>query len=505
MTLHISDTRTGEKRPFRTHDGPVRIYVCGMTPKAPPHVGHGFMFVHMDVVRRYLEYRGYEVRHLQNFTDIDDKIIDRARAAGQDPLAYAEAQTRAYFDVLDRLRVRHAHEYPTVSGSMAEIVAAVAQLIDRGFAYPTSQGVYFSVPAFPEYGSLSGRAEDVGVEAGARVEVDPEKRDPRDFALWKLAPADEIGWDSPWGRGRPGWHIECSTMIQTAFGSQIDIHGGGADLIFPHHENEIAQAEAGSGQTPFVQHWLHTGLLQIDGEKMAHSADNYTTLAEVLEVMEPDVLRLYFLSVHYRTAMGFSMEALRPSAAAYERLHGIMRARGGKPSGDTETLVAACRRARLEFEAAMDDDFNAPRAIGALFELGRSINRAAPIASPSVVVYAQACLRELLGVLGVELRDGAAMYIESALQGGLAALDPAADAATAAPYIELLVEIRSAVREARQWELADRIRDRLADLDVVLEDTPEGTVWRRTTSTGTAPEPSGADTPSAKRSPPATG
>ena len=465
MTLHISDTRTGERRPFAPLDEPVRLYVCGMTPKAPPHVGHGFMFVHMDVVRRYLEYRGYEVRHLQNFTDIDDKIIDRARAAGQDPLAYAEEQTRAYFEVLDRLRVRHAHEYPTVTGSMSEIVAAVEHLIDRGYAYPTSQGVYFSVPAFPEYGSLSGRTEDVGVEAGARVEVDPEKRDPRDFALWKLAPEDEIGWDSPWGRGRPGWHIECSTMIQTAFGEQIDIHGGGADLIFPHHENEIAQAEAGSGRSPFVEHWLHTGLLQTDGEKMAHSADNYTTLADVLEVVAPDVLRLYFLSVHYRTAMAFSMEALQPSAAAYERLRGILRARGGDPTGDAETLAAARGEAQREFEAAMDDDFNAPRAIGALFELGRSINRAAPSATPGAVAEAQACLRDLLAVLGVEVVEGAA------------------DAADAAPYIELLVEIRSAVREVRQWELADRIRDRLADLDVVLEDTPDGTVWRRTTPT----------------------
>ncbi|MCY4111493.1 MAG: cysteine--tRNA ligase, partial [Chloroflexi bacterium] len=430
-------------------------------PKAPPHAGHGFMFVHMDVVRRYLEYRGYKVRHLQNFTDIDDKIIDRARAVGQDPLEYAEEQTRAYFDVLDRLRVRHAHEYPTVTGSMSAIVAAVQHLIDRGVAYATSQGVYFSVPDFPDYGSLSGRTDELGVEAGARVEVDPEKRDPRDFALWKLAPDDEIGWDSPWGRGRPGWHIECSTMIQTAFGNQIDIHGGGADLIFPHHENEIAQSEAGSGESPFVRHWLHTGLLQTEGEKMAHSAGNYTTLADVLEVVEPDVLRLFFLSVHYRTAMGFSMEALQPSASAYERLRSILRARGGDPSGDAETLAAASGQAQREFESAMDDDFNAPRAIGALFELGRSINRAAPSATPGAVADAQDLLRELLSVLGVEVTEGAA------------------DAADAAPYIELLVEIRSMAREARQWELADRVRDRLADLDVVLEDGPDGTIWRR--------------------------
>ena len=254
-------------------------------------------------------------------------------------------------------------------------------------------------------------------------------------------------------------------MIQTAFGNQIDIHGGGADLIFPHHENEIAQSEAGSGESPFVRHWMHTGLLQTGGEKMAHSADNYTTLADVLEVVEPDVLRLFFLSVHYRTAMGFSMEALQPSAAGYERLRGILRARGGDPAGDAETLAAAQGTARREFESAMDDDFNAPRAIGALFELGRSINRAAPDSPPKSVSDAQDCLRKLLGVLGIEVEEGAA------------------DAADAAPYIELLIEIRGMAREARQWELADRVRDRLADLDVVLEDSPEGTVWRHTTPT----------------------
>ncbi len=437
------------------------MYVCGMTPKDAPHVGHGYMFVHMDVIRRYLEYRGYKVRHLQNFTDIDDKIIDRARALGRDPLVYAEEMTQAYFDVLDRLRVRHADQFPTVSDSIADIVAAVQNLIDRGFGYQTSQGVYFSVPEFSPYGTLARRGEDVGVEAGARVEVDPEKDDPRDFALWKLAPDDEIGWDSPWGRGRPGWHIECSTMVQTALGNQIDIHGGGADLIFPHHENEIAQAEAGSGEAPFVKYWLHTGLVQTEGEKMAHSAGNFTTIADVLDVVEPDVLRLHFLSVHYRTAMAFSLDTVRQSAAAYERLLGFMRARGGDDSGDTETLAEAVRAARSEFESAMDDDFNAPRAIGGLFELGRSINRAAPTATPEAVGEARQTLRDLLGVVGIELHE------------------TAADAADAAPYIELLIEMRSALREARQWELADHVRDRLAELDVVLEDGLEGTEWRR--------------------------
>ena len=460
MTLQVSDTRTGQKRPFKPLGDPVRMYVCGMTPKDAPHIGHGFMFVHMDLIRRYLEHSGYTVRHLQNFTDIDDKIIDRARAMGSDPLDYAEEMTRAYFDVLDRLHVLHADQFPTVTASIAEIVTAVQNLIDRNFAYPTSQGVYFSVPAFSGYGELSRRIGDLGVEAGARVEVDPEKNDPRDFAVWKLTPEDEVGWDSPWGRGRPGWHIECSTMVQTALGNQIDIHGGGADLIFPHHENEIAQAEAGSGEAPFVQYWLHTGLVQTNGEKMSHSADNFTTLADALDVVEPDALRLHFLSVHYQTAMVFSLETAMPSGAAYERLLGFMRARGGDPAGDSDQLAAAARAAQLEFDTAMDDDFNAPRAIGGLFELGRTINREAPTSTQDAVTEAQKKLQDLLGVLGIELHEAKS------------------DMTDAEPYIELLVEIREALREMQQWELADHVRVRLADLDVVLEDGPDHTEWR---------------------------
>lgn len=437
------------------------MYVCGMTPKEIPHIGHGFMFVHMDVIRRYLEHCGYEVQHLQNFTDIDDKIIARASSLGQDPLAYAEEKTQAYFEVLDQLRVRHADKFPTVSESIPDITEAIQNLIDRGYAYRTSHGVYFSVAKFARYGALSGRKEDVGVEAGARVDVDVEKNDPRDFALWKLVPKDEIGWTSPWGRGRPGWHIECSAMVQASLGNQIDIHGGGADLLFPHHENEIAQAEAGSGETPFVRHWLHTGLVQTDGEKMSHSSNNFTSLAEVLSAISPDALRLHFLSVHYRTSMVFSHEAVLQSHAAYERLLGFMRASGDDQSCNNKALTDAARRARVAFESAMDDDFNAPRAIGGLFELGRSINREGPRSSPSVVAQAQSTLRELLGILGIELHDGPAHPSE------------------AAPYIELLIETRSALREARQWELADRIRDRLMELGVAIEDGPTGTEWHQ--------------------------
>jgi len=460
LTLAITNSLTGEKEPFKPLGDPVTMYVCGMTPKDRPHLGHAFMFVHMDVIRRYLEYRGYAVRHIQNFTDIDDKIIDRARAAGRDPLDWAREYTEAYFEVMDRLHVQRAHEYPLVTGNIQGIIQDVQELIDRGHAYPTSTGVYFDAATFEDYGALSGRTEEDGA-AGARIAVDEEKRDPRDWALWKLDDESSVAWESPWGRGRPGWHIECSTMIRRTLGEQIDIHGGGADLLFPHHENELAQAEAATECHPFVSYWTHTGLVLTDGEKMAHSLGNFTTAADVLTDVPPDVLRLYLLSVHYRSTLQFSPAAIEQTRAGYERLLAVMRATGGSVNGGGNELDVELSVARQAFEAAMDDDFNAPRAIGALFDLGRAINRLSPTSAAPNVASAQTVFASLLGVLGIELREP----------------DSASDDAT--PFIDLLVRLRQQLREARQWELADRIRDDLGALDVVIEDTPDGTVWRR--------------------------
>ena len=460
MTLAITNTLTGNKEPFKPLGDPVTMYVCGMTPKDRPHLGHAFMFVHMDVIRRYLEYRGYTVRHIQNFTDIDDKIIDRARAAGRDPLDWSREYTEAYFEVMDRLQVRRAHEYPLVTANIPGIIDDVQELIDAGHAYPTSTGVYFDATTFEDYGALSGRTEEDGA-AGARIAVDEEKRDPRDWALWKLDDESSVAWDSPWGRGRPGWHIECSTMIRRTLGEQIDIHGGGADLLFPHHENELAQAEAATGCNPFVSYWTHTGLVLTDGEKMAHSLGNFTTTADVLTDVPPDVLRLYLLSVHYRSTLQFSLSAIEQTRTGYERLLAVTRARGGNAAGDGAELESEASAARQAFEAAMDDDFNAPRAIGALFEFGRAINRLAPRCSVADVEKAQGTLTSLLGVLGIELHEP----------------DAASDDAT--PFIDLLVNLRQQLREARQWELADSIRDDLGALGVVIEDKPDGTVWRR--------------------------
>ena len=463
MTLAITNTLTGKKEPFKPLGDPVTMYVCGMTPKDRPHLGHAFMFVHMDVIRRYLEYAGYTVRHIQNFTDIDDKIIDRARAADRDPLDWSREYTEAYFEVMDRLRVRRAHEYPLVTANIPGIIEDVQELINARHAYPTSTGVYFDAGTFEDYGALSGRTEEDGA-AGARIAVDDEKRDPRDWALWKLDNESSVAWDSPWGRGRPGWHIECSTMIRRTLGEQIDIHGGGADLLFPHHENELAQAEAATERQPFVSYWTHTGLVLTDGEKMAHSLGNFTTTADVLTDVPPDVLRLYLLSVHYRSTLQFSSAAIEQTRAGYDRLLAVARAQGGADVS-RETSAAELDRetatARQAFEAAMDDDFNAPRAIGALFEFGRAINRLAPGCSAADVERAQGTLTSLLGVLGIELREP----------------DTASDDAT--PFIDLLVQLRQQLREARQWELADRIRDDLGALDVAVEDKPDGTVWRR--------------------------
>ena len=460
MTLAITNTLTGNKKPFKPLGDPVTMYVCGMTPKDRPHLGHAFMFVHMDVIRRYLEYRGYSVRHIQNFTDIDDKIIDRARAAGRDPLDWAREYTEAYFEVMDRLQVRRADEYPRVTDNIPAIIDDVQELIDAGHAYPTSTGVYFDAATFEDYGSLSGRTQEDGA-AGARIEVDEEKRDPRDWALWKLDNESSVAWESPWGRGRPGWHIECSTMIRRTLGEQIDIHGGGADLIFPHHENELAQAEAATGHQPFASYWTHTGLVLTDGEKMAHSLGNFTTTADVLTSVPPDVLRLYLLGVHYRSTLQFSPDAIEQTRAGYERLLTVTRARGGNVNGDGTDLNSEVMAVRQAFESAMNDDFNAPRAIGALFDFGRAINRLAPTSSSDDVEKAQGILTSLLGVLGIELREP----------------DAASDDAT--PFINLLVRVRRQLREAKQWGLADQIRDDLVALDVVIEDTPDGTDWRR--------------------------
>jgi len=466
VAVRIHSTLTGrddELVPLHP-DGVLRVYVCGLTPKFHPHVGHARVFVAMDVVRRYLEYRDYRLKFVQNFTDVDDKIIARAGREGRDAQSTASAYIDSYFASMDRLRVRRADEYPTVTGFMERIVEFVAGLLEDDHAYAVDGDVYFAVGTFPAYGKLSHRDLNAQLVA-TRKELEPGKRDPRDFALWKRAKPGEPSWPSPWGRGRPGWHIECSAMVRETLGDQIDIHGGGADLIFPHHENEIAQSESLTGKVPFARHWAHTGVVTIEGEKMAHSSENFFTIDGVLERYTTDEVRLYLTGTHYRSPLSFVQDGdgrVRGIEDARAALGRLRRALGREPlvsppPGVDQDAVAA-------FTAAMDADFNTPDALAVVFDLARALNRARDLGeAPREIERARHTIVHLLGVLGIELSPA----------------DEGEEQGSIRPFVELLLDLRRQLREARQWALADQVRDRLAALGVVVEDKPGGqSDWR---------------------------
>jgi len=461
MTLHVQNTLTRRLEPFTPlEDKVVRMYVCGPTVYDHAHIGHAMSAIVFDVMRRYLEYTGYRVVHVMNFTDVDDKIINRARELNVDPLDLAQRYIDEWFGHIRELNLLPAHYYPRVSLIIPQIIEMVNGLVEKGYAYEVDGDVYFRVRKFPDYGKLSGRALEEAL-AGTRVAIDERKEDPLDFALWKAAKPGEPWWDSPWGPGRPGWHIECSAMVLYFLGPQIDIHGGGTDLIFPHHENEIAQSEAYTGKKPFARYWLHNGMLQLRGEKMSKSLGNLVTVEEFLQDHEADVFRMLVLSSHYRKPLGYDDQAVADAERALQRLRGGLRpAVGTLTEGEAvDALKDQVEAAREGFRSAMDDDFNTAGALGHIFTLVRSINTArdagvggAPFAE------AQATLRELTAVLGLELH---------AERGG----------AEAAPFVELLVEVRSALRKEKQWALADMVRERLSALGVTLEDGPQGTEW----------------------------
>jgi cysteinyl-tRNA synthetase len=435
-----------------------------MTPKAPPHIGHARLFVHADVFRRYVEHRGFNIRHVQNFTDIDDKIIERAREQGRDPLELSKANSEAYFEVMDRLNILRAHIFPKVTEHIEAIIKEIAKLIDRGYAYSTSNGVYFEVAKWPRYGILSGRTSE-DEKAGVRIEVDSQKHNPRDFALWKSHKEGELYWDSPWGRGRPGWHIECSSMIKQHLGPRIDVHWGGSDLLFPHHENELAQAEAGFETEPFVKHWLHVGVLRVNGEKMGHSTGNFLTLETLLKQFSPQIVRLYLLSTPYRSVVDFTEDSLNQSTSAYNRLLGAFRASPAEGESDPDPdsvnrLQNAVLTTREGFESALDDDLNTAGGIAALFDLVKAINSEATTASKAAVDNAKEELISLSGILGLDLVE-----------------KPQSDK-TIGPLIDLLLDVREELRNEKLWTLSDMIRDRLQSLNITIEDGPDRTTWR---------------------------
>jgi cysteinyl-tRNA synthetase len=465
--IQVYNTLTRRKEPLRTIEpGKIRMYVCGVTPYDSAHVGHGMSHISFDVIRRYLEHRGYEVRHIQNFTDIDDKIINRANAEHIDPDTLTESYITEWHAELRRLNVLPASHYPRATEEVGPIIAMVQGLIDRGHAYAVDGDVYFRVRSFTGYGKLSHRDLD-DLLAGARIEVDERKEDPLDFALWKAAKPGEPSWESPWGPGRPGWHIECSAMSSTYLDGQIDIHGGGADLIFPHHENEIAQSEAFLGVEPFARYWVHNGLVRAGTEKMSKSLGNFVRLKEIVDRGLGGAFRLMILQSHYRAPLTYTEEGLLAAERGLSRLRaaadptGLSVAATDDGFNTTTDLAALAEDVRCQFHEAMDDDFNAPEALAALFDLARAINRARGAGEPAEsITPARVMLVDLAGVLGFDLEDNSA-----------------AATADAAPFIDLLLRVREELRQRREWALSDLIRDELGKLEVVVEDTPAGATW----------------------------
>lgn len=465
--LKVYNTLSRAKETFEPSNPPfVKMYVCGPTVYDSAHIGHGMSYIVFDTIRRYLEYRGYRVRHVQNFTDVEDKVIQRSQLTGTPWQALAERYIQEFLADMDALNVKRAHAYPLASREIPSIIRLIERLIADSRAYAVEGDVYFRVTADNDYGKLSRRQlEDM--QAGARVAADMRKKHPMDFALWKASKPDEPSWDSPWGSGRPGWHIECSAMSIYYLGQQIDIHGGGTDLIFPHHENEIAQSESFTGCVPFAKYWIHNGLLRLDSEKMSKSLGNFITMREMLEKTDANALRLFVLSSRYRSPLTYTEESFAAAERGLERLYAALTPPHDGSLQDLTTnseLRQAAQETVQQFEEAMDDDFGTPAALSALFGLARAINAARTVSTGPGFIEAQATMRELLGVLGFRLTT-----VTSRDQQVVG---------EAAPFIELLTTIRSDLREDKQWALADKIRDQLGALGVVLEDTTQGTTWR---------------------------
>ena len=450
MRLYNTLSRSVEE--LVVEDNTVHMYVCGITPYAPSHLGHAMCAIVFDVIRRYLEYKGYKVNFIQNFTDIDDKMIIAANDEGIKVSELAERNIQAYLSELGRLNVMEASEYPRATEEIDSIIQVITDLIEKGYAYEISGDVYFRVKQDEDYGKLSRRNID-DLLAGARLEIEETKENPADFALWKSQKPGEPAWDSPWGQGRPGWHIECTAMSLTYLNNKIDIHGGGQDLVFPHHENEIAQSESYTGVEPFARYWMHNGTLGYGEEKMSKSLGNVFSIGEALQVFSSDALRMFFLSSHYRTPLVFSNESVEGQQRAIERLKSAV----ASNSGEGEILKTNPYRER--FEAAMDEDFNTPIAFSVIFDLARDINRES--SNGLNVNPAQDLLSELAKVLGITLETD-----NSKADGDIA------------PYLDLLLEVREGLRKEKQFELSDQIRDRLVDLGVSIEDTSTGARWK---------------------------
>jgi cysteinyl-tRNA synthetase len=454
--MKIFSTLSRQKEDFQPSGEVVTMYVCGVNPYSDSHIGHAMSYIVFDAVRRYLEFRGYKVKHVENVTDIEDNIIARAHKLGISVRELTDKYTVRYFEDMDALNILKPHFTPRATETIPEIIGMTHGLIEKGYAYPIGGDVYFRVRNMSDYGKLSHRTLDM-MMAGARIDVGEQKEHPMDFVLWKAAKPGEPSWDSPWGKGRPGWHIECSAMSLKYLGETIDIHGGGQDLIFPHHENEVAQSECFTGKKPFVKYWMHNGLLQLGTEKMSKSLGNLITIREALQKYSSDGIRLFILSSYYRNPLTYSEEAMQAAEHGAERLRQAVNAaaKAGNTTGDKFDALLY-RQRFIEF---MNDDFSTPQAIAALFDLAREINREAD--SGHDVTEARDTLKELAGVLGLTLKEPERPFTD------------------AEPFIQLLIDTRKGLREAKQFQLADVIRKKLTELGVTLEDSPQGTVWKQ--------------------------
>lgn len=450
MRLYSTLSRTVEE--FTPIDGVVRMYVCGLTPYSEAHVGHAMRAVVFDTLRRYLVFRGYAVKFVENFTDVDDKMIDRADRERVSVTELAERNIQLYARQMKFLNVLPADLYPRATEEIPKIVEMIQTLIDKEHAYEVGGDVYFHVRSAPHYGRLS-RRDIESMRVGERIERDERKRDGLDFALWKAQKRGEPAWDSPWGKGRPGWHIECSAMAAKYLGETIDIHGGGQDLVFPHHENEIAQTESCTGRAPMAQFWIHNGMVELGDEKMSKSIGNIVTLGDALGRHSSDALRLFFLNSHYRSPLVYREDVVEAHERAAERLRRAVAAENEDARG--EPIDASGFRER--FVDAMDDDLNTPRALAVLFDMSREMNRLRGEGRDTS--DARSVLQELAGVLGLTLEES---------QDG-----------DVGPLLDLFIETRAALRKNKQYDIADSIRDRLSDLGYTLEDGPSGTTWKR--------------------------
>jgi cysteinyl-tRNA synthetase len=473
MALTVYDTLRGKKLPFEpVSPGRVGMYVCGMTVQAAPHIGHMRAYIAADLMRRVFRARGYGVTLVQNFTDIDDRIIERAQEAGRDYREFAEENIERYFDAADWMGIERADIYPRATDHIPEILALIGDLIEKGFAYASGGDVFFDVTKKDDYGKLSGRKiEDL--RAGVRVEVDEDKRHPVDFALWKAAKPGEPAWDSPWGRGRPGWHIECSAMAMKYLGKTLDLHGGGRDLVFPHHENELAQSEA-STECTFCNHWVEQGLVNLGGQKMSKSTGVFFAVSDVRKEVESDALRLYFLSTHYRSPIEYGKERLEEAAAALERIRNFVEAAShamgadGAALSDNVELAGDDAKVHLvleasvrEFHEALDDDFNSAGALGKVFEIVRAGNAYLTDGTTSphyrgILGAMRSAVIDLTLLLGIHAEKGAAAEVPAEVRS--------------------LVEAREEARRQRDWAEADRLRDRIRDAGYVVEDRQDGSL-----------------------------